>query len=507
MKNKGFTLMELIITIAILGTISMIAVPSLTGIQHRVQVNADKQTGAQIGTAFVIKDLDIGLSKEVSENGMIKYDSENTISAYISPEYKPESLENGFYVISRTEINAEKVLMVGITKNENGETLPIPPAIYDGIGPGWVWSSGGPLEKNLPTEEIKAEKIEIIRWSIEIIANSNIFSVAPPTSNYIYDSGKFLIENEDDITFEIAVIDNNYEIADVIVDEDSKGTCENWTFSNVKGDHILEVIAKAKTNEEYGENEGVLLASKVKVGDYIEYTPSRTSYTVVSSESGYDEDQSYIPSDITMWMVLSNDGTNVEIVSPYSVGALYLKGDTGYINAVQTLNDMASAYVNDTYAESGRSLGYSDKKRYISPTDSGSAMTETELANYKTIDTSLYPLSYGVSSDYQFPYVDYQFDLDRDTLDSHNLMQRIIGSVWLASRSSVTDSDHSYFYVRRLSDEGYDYKALLFSSTKSGHDFNSEIAYGVCPVVTLKSNVIITGGSGTSGYPYKISVK
>ena len=59
-SKKGFTLVELIIVIAILGIIALIAVPSLTGIQQRSQVNADIRTAEQIGKAVRIWLTDTG---------------------------------------------------------------------------------------------------------------------------------------------------------------------------------------------------------------------------------------------------------------------------------------------------------------------------------------------------------------------------------------------------------------------------------------------------------------
>ena len=53
-SNKGFTLVELIIVIAILAIIMLIAIPNFSGIQQRMQVRADKQTAAQIGKAIRI---------------------------------------------------------------------------------------------------------------------------------------------------------------------------------------------------------------------------------------------------------------------------------------------------------------------------------------------------------------------------------------------------------------------------------------------------------------------
>jgi len=53
-NNKGFTLVELIIVIAILAIIMLIAIPNFSGIQQRMQVRADKATAAQIGKAVRI---------------------------------------------------------------------------------------------------------------------------------------------------------------------------------------------------------------------------------------------------------------------------------------------------------------------------------------------------------------------------------------------------------------------------------------------------------------------
>jgi len=53
-SNKGFTLVELIIVIAILAIIMLIAIPNFSGIQQRMQVRADKSTAAQIGKAVRI---------------------------------------------------------------------------------------------------------------------------------------------------------------------------------------------------------------------------------------------------------------------------------------------------------------------------------------------------------------------------------------------------------------------------------------------------------------------
>lgn len=53
-KNKGFTLVELVVVIAILAILAAIAVPQLIGFTDRARQQADNQTAAQVKNAVAL---------------------------------------------------------------------------------------------------------------------------------------------------------------------------------------------------------------------------------------------------------------------------------------------------------------------------------------------------------------------------------------------------------------------------------------------------------------------
>lgn len=154
-NKKGFTLVELIIVIAILAIIMLIAIPNFSGIQQRMQVRADKSTAAQIGKAvrvwFTDYTTDKGLVAAAPEGtiipvagknadddvleglptaddtAVVEYGSLAGISGYISTGKTPDSLkdgvggaqeENQYYCITLTDdaTSAGAKILVSICK-------------------------------------------------------------------------------------------------------------------------------------------------------------------------------------------------------------------------------------------------------------------------------------------------------------------------------------------------------------------------------------------------------
>lgn len=164
-RNKGFTLVELIIVIAILAIIMLIAIPNLSGIQQRMQVRADKASASQIGKAVRIWYTDKYATQNQyeipdlinSEDRSIKIIPYTKLSEVdISKELVAKSLSNtstyGQYYVTILYTGVDTKFLVGIDYAlETGETTaptltrptsnPVTEAdiTYDGEKPGWVY--------------------------------------------------------------------------------------------------------------------------------------------------------------------------------------------------------------------------------------------------------------------------------------------------------------------------------------------------------------------------------
>ena len=105
-------------------------------------------------------------------------------------------------------------------------------------------------------------------------------------------------------------------------------------------------------------------AGTIKVGDYVNYTPSSGSVTVTSAQTGHSTDQTFSTASETgmTWRVLSVDSTTgeVKIVGSPTTTQLTLYGKAGFGNAETVLNSIAEIFGGGTGAASVRSITEDD---------------------------------------------------------------------------------------------------------------------------------------------------
>ncbi len=270
---------------------------------------------------------------------------------------------------------------------------------------------------------------------------------------------------------------------------------------------ISKIVVTAKQSHK------VELADLVQLGDYVEMTPTSTSYTISKSMTGYSADQTINPSELNLWRVINiNEDGTVEMVSEYvSSTVVYLTGQTGYNNLVLTLQTIASQYANDAYTISTRHVGYNGQT-YQVPGGNLSVCGKNIWNNGN--NPTLEPKGCGDA------WYTKDTNLIKNSLNT--LTSKIFGTnenatYWLCSRGFATN-DYYYYLVNIVSSIGDAYTASASPSEKnwlytndtsilsSSHPSTQSFGYRVRPIVTLKTNVLYEKGKGTKENPYRISI-
>ena len=215
----------------------------------------------------------------------------------------------------------------------------------------------------------------------------------------------------------------------------------------------------------------------LKEGEYVQYIDksgiTRRCIVIYDSTSGY--------------------GTQVVTERGVDSVTIGVEGDLEtsieeYNNIINTLNTKAKEYLNTDYASSARCLGSNP----INPA------AQSGYYRDKGFNFSEYN---GKLRDGDENYVS-----DLEKIKSYN---RSCRNVWLASRYVVQSEDTGRvtFYVASVGTSSSKYtvnEICIFGSSIS--DYSKSETMEICPVFTLKDNVKINGGSGTSSDPYTLTI-
>ncbi len=317
--------------------------------------------------------------------------------------------------------------------------------------------------------------------------------------------------------------------------------------------------------DQYAGQTGEPLADKVEVGDYIKYGEKLTAktYTTNTSETGCTETQTFETDTNMLWRVMGKKANGeVEIVAVSNIlgdelteggteegggdpapaslltvevepmllsavnenvktGGLYLKGETGFLNAETVLKNLCSALYTSSYGEArsinvddinaltgfnpetsdwdadekdyylnNRSKTYTSGKFWDKASNTFKIATRTDPVTvehsfyyYTVAETMpLYDTLIQESTTYTGDYSETNYPL----------------FYWLGSRSANAYDSVANFYVRTVDSGDVSYWYLVSANTDGNFDEN-ENACGARPVVTLKSNIQVEETTATGG--------
>lgn len=233
-----------------------------------------------------------------------------------------------------------------------------------------------------------------------------------------------------------------------------------------------------------------------QVGDYVQMTPSLTSFSTDKTKTGNSSVQTIYPRKLNLWCVIrvNSDGT-IEMVSVNSSPeTVTFDGKVGYMNLVGYLNVLASKYENSKYTAGSRHMGYSNQTEYI--TD------QTKV----TLTTAPWSCSTGSSC-----HPENEENLgggDVGYTTDVNLVRSALGTLvggngdyWLASRYYYYSTSTSWtFRHRTVEGASVDYD---YTYTWSGSKYTEYgDSYRLRPILKLKAGISYTPSIGTEASPF-----
>ena len=270
-------------------------------------------------------------------------------------------------------------------------------------------------------------------------------------------------------------------------------TSSGLSATTVQG-AIDEIYEKAKSTE-------------FKVGDYVSMTPTKTTFTVPMTLTGYTSNQTINPSELKLWKVIRiNSDKTVDMVSEYvSSVNVYFSGQTGYQNYIGTLNYIAKQYENQKYTSGSRYMGYNGTQtEYITDTSALTSPTAPQTSETSSSNVTSATESQGLGD------MGYETDYNLVNTALGTLVANKVGTItatvyWLASHGYYYNSSAGWSFDGRYINASGGLRSYGLYNYLSGGFNTYSVSGAVRPILTLKSGVKASSGNGSSSSPYVLS--
>ena len=260
------------------------------------------------------------------------------------------------------------------------------------------------------------------------------------------------------------------------------------------------------TTGEAGPTQEEILA-KIKVGDYVKYSPLTKTITTDISKTGYTSAQTLTTTSNTQWRIFSIDEATGEVLittqGPTNTDTkVYLRGSTGYLHGAEELNRICKELYSSGDL-TARSMTIEDINKAVGGYDpttdsnygteyeytSGTFYTYQENGNTVTSET---PKAASSSNKVKVKYTYYNNNPGIKNATVGNILGSSDG--WLASPCVGAHPGGAYFLVRFASSSNvYGFGLYLSIGNADSH------AYGLRPLVSLSSKLIDIAEEGKDG--------
>ncbi len=278
----------------------------------------------------------------------------------------------------------------------------------------------------------------------------------------------------------------------------------SYTMTITLTDNATNTTSKTVTFK----TESDLIFSQVSVGQYVKYKPSKSSYSISTSLTGYSSYQTINPSELDLWRVIrKNSDGSIDLVSEYlSSKSIAFEEKEGYKKYIGTLNTIASQYETSGITSGSRYMGYNGQTQNI--TDE-TALNKTSDAAWTSSTTASNSPKGSIREAQGGGDTLYETDTDLvraacgNTLIAKESGALLNREYWLASRFfEYYDSDNWSFEARNVDRNG-DVKVGMYYWPNNS--FNVRGMSYLRPIVTLKAGIQASSGDGTKSNPWKVN--